>query len=149
MYLWIDNIITGLKETYGINNIYDLYDFLNIKIINLEQNNILLSNNEAFYYRNYLGSEIVFIRNDLNFSYAKFILAHELGHALLHTHIYEATFNKKNLINMGKLEKQANYFAIKLLNIELDPIECEGFTLKQIASYLEIPENLLNGMVEK
>lgn len=142
MYSWIDNIIIGLKETYGTNNIYDLYDILRIQIIKLKPANILLNGNEAFYYRDYFDNEIVFIRNDLNLVYERFVLAHELGHALLHTHIYEAAFNK-SLINTGKLEKQANYFAFNLLNIELDPVEYEGFTLDQITSTLCLPDKVL------
>ncbi|MCC5427834.1 ImmA/IrrE family metallo-endopeptidase, partial [Clostridium botulinum] len=85
MYLnWIDNILDGLKDTYD-TNIYELYDYLEIKMIKLEPSNILLRGNESLYNRNYFGNEIVLIRNDLNLEYEKFILAHELGHALLHT----------------------------------------------------------------
>lgn len=143
MYSWIDDTIIGLKETYNTNNIYDIYDFLGIKIIKLDPGNILLNGNEAFYHRDYFENEVVFIRNDLE--YEKFILAHELAHALLHTHIYEAAFNK-NLLNVGKLEKQANYFAFKLLNLELDPINYKGFTVEQIACTLGLPNSILRAI---
>ncbi|MBY6797110.1 ImmA/IrrE family metallo-endopeptidase [Clostridium botulinum] len=147
MYLnWIDNILDGLKDTYDTNNIYELYDYLEIKIIKLEPSNILLRGNESLYNRNYFGNEIVLIRNDLNLEYERFILANELGHALLHVQTYKAAFNK-NLINYGKLEKQANYFAFKLLNLELNPIEFEGFTINQIASCLEVPYESLKQLV--
>lgn len=132
---WIDKIITGLKDTYDTSSIYELYDSLKIKIVRLEPNNILLRGNESVYYRDFMNDEIVFIRNDLNRCLEKFILSHELGHAILHTNLYCAAFNKK-LLNVGKLEKQSNYFAFQLLNIELDPVEFEGFTLEQIASSL-------------
>lgn len=142
MYPWIDNTILGLRENYKTDNVYELYDLLDIQIIKLEPNNILLDNNEAFYYRNYFKNEIVFIRNDLQRDFEKFVLAHELGHALLHTDSYEAAFNK-SLLNTGKLEKQANYFAFKLLDIELDPTDFEGFTIEQIASSLYLPINIV------
>ncbi|HDK7158965.1 TPA: ImmA/IrrE family metallo-endopeptidase [Clostridium botulinum] len=144
MYLnWMNNILEGLKDTYATNNIYDLYDYLEIKIIKLEPSNILLRGNESLYNRNYFGNEIVLIRNDLILEYEKFILAHELGHALLHTETYKAAFNK-NLINCGKLEKQANYFAFKLLALDLDPIAFDGFTIEQIASSLYLPKDCFN-----
>lgn len=146
MYSWIDNIIEGIKDTYNTSNIYELYDYLNIKIIKLDFNNILLKGNESFYYRNLFESEIVFIRNDLNIHYKKFILSHELGHALLHTHIFEAAFNI-NLINIGKLEKQANYFAIKLLDIRFDEIQMHQMTYEQIASCVEVPVRALKQLV--
>ncbi|RHW62696.1 ImmA/IrrE family metallo-endopeptidase [Clostridium botulinum] len=143
MYSWINNIIEGIKDTYNITNIHELYDYLEIKIIKLEPSNILLRGNESIYNRNYFGNEIILIRNDLNLEYEKFILAHELGHALLHTETYKAAFNK-DLINCGKLEKQANYFAFKLLNLDMDPIQFEGFTIEQIASSLYLPTKCFN-----
>lgn len=132
MYSWIDNTILGLKETYYTENIYDLFDELEIIVKKLQPNNVLLQGNEAFYNRNYLGLEVIFIRNDLNRTYEKFILAHELGHALLHTNMYQATFNK-NLLNIGKLEKQANYFAIKILDIKgINNIDQINYILERI-----------------
>ncbi|WP_102400172.1 ImmA/IrrE family metallo-endopeptidase [Haloimpatiens massiliensis] len=136
MYLWIDNILEGVKDTYNTDNIYEIYDYLEIQIIKLDLNNILLRGNESFYHRDYFNTEVVFIRNDLNLEYEKFILAHELGHALLHTNIYEAAFNK-DLLNIGKLEKQANYFALKFFNI--DKIELYGMSLEQVSIYLGLP----------
>lgn len=143
MYLWIDNILEGVKDTYNTNNIYELYGYLEIQMLKLRPNNILLKGNESFYCRDYFNSEVVFIRNDLNLEYEKFILAHELGHALLHVNTYEAAFNK-DLLNTGKLEKQANYFAFKLLNLDIDPIQFEGFTIEQIASSLYLPRKCFN-----
>lgn len=94
MYTWIDNYVIGLGETYNTCDIYELYSLLQIKIEKLDKDNILLQGNESIYYRDYFGLEIVFLRNDLNYEYEKFILAHELGHALIHTDIYTAAFNK-------------------------------------------------------
>jgi Zn-dependent peptidase ImmA (M78 family) len=139
---WINAIILGLIDTYSTTNIYELCDCLNIQIIKLDKNNMLLRGNEAFYYRDYFGNEIIFIRNDLPLEYEKFVLAHELGHALIHTNISNAAFDK-NLINTGKLERQANYFAFKLSNIQFDKIALEGMTLEQIAAYINIPREIL------
>lgn len=143
MYSWIDNILLGIKDTYSTNNVYELLDYLDIKLVKLDSNNILLNKNESVYYRDYLDNEIIFVRNDLEYNYEKFILGHELGHAILHTHIYKAAFNK-DLINTCKLEKQSNYFSFKLLNLELDPISFEGFTIEQIASSLYLPKTCFN-----
>lgn len=147
MYDWINDILEGINDTYGTNDIYELYDNLEIKIIKLDTDNILLRKNESFYNRNFFNMEVVFIRNDLHESYEKFILAHELGHALLHTNMYQAAFNK-DLLNIGKLEKQANYFAFKLLDFNLDPINFEGFTIEQISSSLYLPTNCFKTVTE-
>lgn len=139
---WIDNIIVGLTETYNTDNIYELYDFLRIQIIRLDKENILLQGNDGFYQRNYFDQEVVSIREDLDYQYEKFVLAHELGHAILHTESFTAAFNI-NLINSGKIERQATYFAFKLLDIQLDPVELEGLNIEQIANLLHIPKDCL------
>ncbi|NBI07943.1 ImmA/IrrE family metallo-endopeptidase [Senegalia massiliensis] len=94
------------------------------------------------YQRNYFDEEIVFARDDLEYQYEKLILAHELVHALLHTKTYQAAYNK-DLINKGKLEKQADYFALRLLQIEIDSI---GSTIEQIASSLYVTEESLSSL---
>lgn len=148
MYGWIDNYVIGLVETYDTCDIYELYNCLEIKVRRLDDSNILLQDNESIYYRDYLGLEVVFIKSDLTLEYEKFVLAHELGHAIIHTDIYTAAFNK-NLINTGKYEKQAHYFALKLLglNNNLSVEDFKGFTLDQIASSLNLPKDILESII--
>ena len=111
---------------------------ISIGIKKLDPKNILLCGNDSLYIRDYFDSKIVFIRNDLNRYLEKFILLHELGHALLHTDIFKAAFNI-DFVNKDKLEKQANYFAFKMLNIEFDKIDLEGMSLEQISRYVGVP----------
>lgn len=139
---WIDDIITGLIEVYGTDNVYELYDLLEIQIIKLNKDNILLRGNDGFYQRNYFNQEIVFISDDLDYKYEKVVLGHELGHAILHTQLCSAGFNT-NLINSGKIERQATYFALRLLSIDLDPIDLEGMSIEQISMALHVPKDYL------
>lgn len=138
MYSWIDDIVLGLKDSCKTYNVYEIYDELNIIIRKIDPSSILLNGNDSLYTRDYLDSEFVLIRNDLDENLERFILFHELGHALLHVDVVRAAFNQKCL-NKHKLEKQANYFALKMLNLKFDSIEMEGMTLEQIASYMQIP----------
>jgi len=139
---WIDSIVIGLIDLYGTSDIYDLYSCLGLHIERLPLGNVLLREGEAFYSRGYLGVETVFIRNDLSKTYERFVLAHELGHAILHVEIQEAAFNL-NLINKGKMERQANYFAFHLLDINPYDEDFENFTIEQIACALEVPVDAL------
>lgn len=139
---WIDEYILGTIEYCNSKDIFEIYNALDIKIVRLKNDNILLQKSEAVYHRNYFGIEVVFIRDDLDYQYEKFILAHELGHAILHAEMLTATFNK-DLLNKGKLERQANYFALKLNNIIFDEIELHNMTLEQIASCVGIPHTAL------
>lgn len=139
---WIDEYVEGLIEYCNSRNVYDIYETLNISIKRIDMNNPLLQGNEAMYIRSYLDVEMVFIREDLPDRYEKFVLAHELGHAILHTEIAAAAYNNR-LLNKGKLEKQADYFALRLLNISIDKDYFEGYSLEQIAKALYVTEDSL------
>lgn len=136
MLKWIDNIVLGLIDKYGTHDIYEICDGENIKIVKLESNNVLLNKKEAYYYRDIEENEVIFIKNNLDSYTEQFILKHELGHALCHPDILSAPYT---LSNTGKLERQANYFALKLSNINFDEIMLEGMSLEQIANYIKIP----------
>lgn len=145
----IDSIVLGLIDTYDTNNPYELCTLLDIKIIMVDPNYPLLLGKSSLLIRNLHNSnkEIIFIRNDLHKSHEEFYLKHELGHAILHPGIINS--QNKNLVNIDKMEKQANYFALKLCQIELDSIELEQFTLEQIASYLELPYEPLKQIINQ
>lgn len=142
MYTWIDNCVLGLFDFYNIKDIHELYSDLDIIIKKLDKNNILLKGNEAYYCRNYFGNEIVFIRNDLNIDYERFILSHELGHAILHPNVMTVAYTN-TLINRDKLEIQADYFAINLLGINPYSYKYKNLTIEQIASSLNLPLHCL------
>lgn len=141
-FSWIDEYVNGVVDLYSSDDVYEIYSILGINIIRLDKANELLQECEAVYIRNYFDVEVVFIRDDLPYKYEKFILAHELGHALLHTELSKATYNR-NLINKGKLERQANYFALRLLDITIDKVCYEDYTYGQLASELCVTEDSL------
>lgn len=138
----LNNIILGLQENYNTNNIYELCDCLNIKIIKVNKFNPILLGDNSLYIREYLYNEIIFIRDDLPPSYEKFYLNHELGHALLHLNIKDTA-----LPNTYKIENEANIFAIKLLNLKFDEISLKNMTIEQITSLYELPPGVLNKLV--
>lgn len=147
MYKWIDDIVDNLINEYNSNNIDELLEIFNIQVTKVEPSNILLRGNDSLYIRNYLGMEIIFIRYDLDIRLEKFILRHEFAHAVLHKNVFAAAFNRK-FINKDKCEKQANYFALKLMNIEFDEIQLEGMNIEQIASCVEIPYAPLKQVID-
>jgi len=136
---WIDKFVIGIFDIVESTDIYVILDYLDIDITYLPGDSILLCNSEAFYSRNINNRETIFIRHDLPKPYEKFVLAHELGHAILHTRVFEAAY--RGFMSEGKLENEANYFAIKLLDIELDPVYYDGFTKEALASALYIHED--------
>lgn len=82
------------------------------------------------------------MRDDLGYKSELFYLGHELGHLILH-------YDKHNIRypNNGKVKRQANYFAFKLMNLSIDEVELYDMTLEQIASTLELPVEPLKQLV--
>ncbi|WMM26705.1 ImmA/IrrE family metallo-endopeptidase [Tissierella sp. MB52-C2] len=143
---WIDEYVDGVIDYCYSRDIFEIYDSLNIDIKRVDKDDYILQDNEAIYIRSHFGLEAVFIRDNLPYRYEKFVLAHELGHALLHIEVTKAAYNSK-LINRGKLEKQADYFALKLLDISIDEISYEGYTQEQIAEGLYVREESLDFII--
>src|SRR6056297_765257 len=139
-YKWISDIVIGLTETYGTNDVYSLCDFLNIEIIHVHNN--IKSN--SYFVRNSVGDEYVFVKPGLEYTEERALIAHELGHAILHTDL-NVTFYCMPLCNKCKLELQANQFAAELLlvNIDFDKYAYDGSTIKSFAYEIEVPENLI------
>lgn len=141
---WIDNIILGLIDKYNTRNVYELCDYLDIKIKKLDSNTLLLRKKDAFYYRDFQDNEVIFIKNNLPLSIERFILSHELGHALCNPDLLCAAFT---FSNKGKFERQANYFAFKLSDVKFDEVEFKGMSLEQISTCVNIPYEILKQFV--
>lgn len=139
---WIDEYVDGVIDHCYSEDIYEIYHTLKIGIIKTCKEDLVLQGNEALYIRNYLGAEVVFIRDDLPYKYEQFVLSHEFGHAVLHTEIAQAGYSSK-LINKGKLERQAGYFAYGLLGIKVDDVYYEGLTTGQVSRDLCVSEESL------
>ena len=139
---WIEESVEGIVEYCNSDNIYEIYSSLGIDIVRVDKEDCILKGNDALYLRNYLDKEVVFIRDDLPGPYERFALGHELGHAVLNVELVTAAYNMK-LINKGKLERQADYFALRLLDIDIDKEMYEGYTFKQLASEFYVTEDSL------
>lgn len=118
---WIDEYVDGIIDYCYSRNIFEIYKTLNMKINKVNKDNIILQNGEAMYLRSYNDLEVVFLREDLHYEYEKFVLAHELGHAILHINLTTAAYHNK-LIIKGKYEHEADYFALRLLDISIDEV---------------------------
>ncbi len=142
---WINEIIEGLIEEVGSNNIYDILNHLYIKIIkDNEKQNSLLKKCDGLYMRNFFGREIIIIKDNL--PNEQFILAHELGHAMLHV---ESNFFMNNPFSLdNKKEHEANYFATRLLYSDIN-IEDGIETTEQLANLLGIKEDFIKFIIEK
>lgn len=139
---WIDKYVEGIIDYCNTNDVFEICKVLSIYISVINKDSFILKGSDAIYIRDYFDNEIIFIKEDLHYKYKKYLIAHELGHAILHVEL-ETTAYSKGLVVRGKLERQADYFAIRLLDIELDRISLIGFNKEQLASELCIKERAL------
>lgn len=103
--------VRNLEKKYGTKNPYKLCKMLKIKILYLDLGNI------KGIYKKVLTNKFIAINENLDEFCQKIVLAHELGHALLH-HSKEVQalkdydlFPKCN----NQIELEANTFAAELL----------------------------------
>lgn len=140
---YIDNTVKGIIEEVGSNNLQDILSHLGIHLIrDNSTQNPLLNRCEGLYIRDFNGKELIIVKEDL--PNENFIIAHELGHALLHTE-YDTLLHNKHVIP-GKVEKEADYFATKLLftNIKLEDWISTSY---ELAQYLGIKEDTVKYII--
>lgn len=137
---WIKSIVNGITEMYHTRNIYELINSLNITLIRKDFKN----SKKARFFRNSFGDEFIFLDSKLSESEERYVLAHELGHAILHTNLSCEYFYFSKL-NYDKVEFQANLFATELLiaDNDLDTEFIKDKTLNQLSKYFGVPEQMI------
>lgn len=135
----IPKIVSSLIKKYNTRDPYSLAQYLNIEII--EYN---LSNAYGMY-RLVKRNKFIFINNNLDDTTKKFVLAHELGHAVLHRTSPGFYFKNHTMINTSIYEKEANTFATELIisDDEFKEALYYGYTIPQLASIFNVTGDLI------
>ena len=84
-----------IQET-GSDNIYDVLESLGIEINHKDFKNV---KTQSCLMKNYENHFSIFIRRNLDYRYEQFLLAHELGHYILH-HDENVSFYSKYTTNI-------------------------------------------------
>ena len=99
------------------------------------------------FFTTYLRQKIITLNSDISEENQRIILAHELGHAMLHAQAGVSTFHDFALLNSCDIhEYEANIFASEFLiddNMVLEAIE-EGRDFYTVASELCVPPEMLD-----
>lgn len=102
--------VKNLIERYGTRNIFKICNKLNIEVIFLDLGNI------KGFYNSAVGNKFIAINERLTEWEVKIVLAHELGHALLHSdRCTRFMMDYTKIIRTAKQEREANEFAAYLL----------------------------------
>jgi len=95
---------------------------------------------KGLYFRK-LRRRFIVIHNQLPPPWQRFVCAHELGHDRLHKGISRFFLEEHSYFSPGKLERQANRFAIALLTADLTP--GQGESLHEFYLRAGIPQEML------
>ncbi|GAB6988033.1 ImmA/IrrE family metallo-endopeptidase [Paenibacillus pini] len=106
----MDDIIRKLIRKYKTSCPFEIARGLGIQIRYID----LGKTTKGLYYRK-LRRRFIVIHNELPAEWQRFVCAHELGHDQLHKGINRFFLEEHSYFAPGKLERQANGFAIMLL----------------------------------
>lgn len=127
----INQIVNNLIEEVGSKELKDITDYLNIKVITRP--------GITTEYINKNNKKIIYIDTNIHEELKEFVIAHEIGHAVLHD--AEIMQYSPLLISKTYVERQADYFAFKLLGKNID--ETYDYTSSQYAKILGVNEKII------
>ena len=131
--------IEKLYKKYKTRDPKELCSYLGIKIIYEELGTI------NGYFQSACRIKIIHLNTNLEENFSRFVLAHELGHAIFHEKT-NLMFLETNTFDLkGKYERQANIFAAELLlDDTLKNAYCKSnCTVNEIACIEQVPVELV------
>lgn len=134
----IKEIVNALVRKYGSRDPFYLASCLGISVLDDEY-----SKNTLAYHLIAYRIHVVAINVNVDENLRKYIMAHELGHAILHSHIDTHYLKKNTLFSVDKIERQADTFAAELLIPDSLIREYREYTIYQIATMAGLPRELV------
>lgn len=135
---WIKKRVIELQEKYKTVDLHELATLLNVIVIPFD-----LHDEIKGIYKYDRRNKYIFINSNLSANEQRVVLAHELGHAVLHTRSNTKFLRANTLFSINKIEKEANIFAAELLINDDELKEEHHLSLQQIASLHMIPIELI------
>lgn len=124
----IRKLIAYYTKICGTNDPFEMAEYLKIKVFFVPLGNI------AGYYKYMKRNRCIYINSDItNDNFQKIVMAHELGHAILHTKENCCFLKNHTFLSVNKIERQADLFAAELLIKDSLLFEYAGYSIEQIA----------------
>lgn len=136
----MDTVISKIIDVYHTTSPYEICE--NMGIIILYQD--LPQKVRGFYIR-YDEVYVIILNEEIDEDEALVVLAHELGHIILHgdTNIMRIAFYTE--LCTSRYEREADLFAVELLlrHCDFHLEDCEGFSAEEISRMTHIPQALI------
>lgn len=95
------------------------------------------------FYQYFKRNNIIYLDERLSEYEKKFVLAHEIGHMVLHKKANAIFMDTRTQFNTSRYEQEANLFAMHLLVSDDMFVECQNYTLEQISRALGYHQKLI------
>lgn len=136
------SVVENLVEKHGTRNPFTIADKCGVYVYCESLGTV------NGYYNTAFGVKSIHINEKLSQKMKELTCAHELGHAIMHPNLNINFMTQKTFMLPGKYEQQANLFASYLLFPPDVLKEYEGFSVKEIASILEVPQRIISIRME-
>lgn len=127
-----------LKKRFITDDPFEIARSLNIEIFTVPLGNI------SGYYKYLKKHKCIYINSNIEDAhFAKLVMAHELGHAVMHPKENCYFLENKTMILTSKNELEANKFAMELLISDESLLEYKGYTISQLSKIYGYHEKLI------
>ena len=133
----IKSIIAFLERKFGTRDPFKLAEYLKIEYI------IGQMGNYSGCYMLLKRHRCIFLNESLCENDLRMVMAHELGHAILHRRENCYFIRNKTFLSTARIEKEANTFAAELLIPDSLILENPGYTKSQLARLLGYNEKIM------
>lgn len=132
-------VVEQIVNKYGTRSPYELADLMGINVI---RQNLGTVNG---YFMELCGIKQIAINTNLDEYKEKYVLAHEIGHNVLHTGLNEMFVRYNTNLSTGKIERQADKFAMYLLIPDdiIAEAKTYSYTIEQASKLTGYPERLI------
>ena len=133
----VKKIVAQVVKKYGTRSPYELADLMDIKITRFELGKI-----KGFYLYKYRIKQIA-LNCNLAPQDETFVLAHEIGHSIMHPQLNAPFLHEYTLFSTNKPEIEANKFAIELLVPGEIIVENQKLAVSQLSKLTGFSEALM------
>lgn len=134
----IRRLVTYYIKYYGTRDPSRIAQHLSIPVFYYPLGNV------AGQYKYLEHTKCIVINSDImDENFLRIVMAHELGHALLHWKENCCFMAHKTLLSTSRIERQANKFAAELLIEDSILFEYAGSTIQQISAIENVNEELI------
>ena len=107
---WIKKQVNNIVKKHKTNCPFEVSESKNIHVVYWDLHSEIWG-----FYKYERRNRFIFINDNLEYHRQRYVCAHELGHAILHTKINTPFLRKNTLLSVDKIEREANEFAVNLL----------------------------------